>query len=137
MTFDHGVLNIKGRNRNFEAELDRHLEAQALQKRKEAKAAAALFKANKAQAKALLAEHGAAIVAQMSPGISKRQNITPTKAAREITRVLDQMVKWEPGRFLALVDRFKTESEVGKPGQSEEKDGDVKILSASASELGA
>ncbi len=109
MAFDHGILNIPGRTRNIEAELDRYKAEQGAKARADAKASAAQFKADKAQAKTLLAEHGADIVAQMSPGISKRQNLTMKQAEREITRVLDQMVKWEPHRFLALVANFKRE----------------------------
>lgn len=109
MAFDHGILNIPGRTRNIEAELDRYKEAQAKKARAEAKASAAQLKVAKTQAKALLAEHGAAIVAQMTPGISKRQNLTLKQAAREIKHELDQMAKWEPAKFLALVERFKSE----------------------------
>lgn len=109
MAFDHGILNIPGRNKNFLADLDRHLAAQAKEKAAQAKASAAKLKDEKAQAKALLIELGPAIVAQMSPGISKRQNLTLKQAASEIKRVLDQMAKWEPHRFLALVANFKRE----------------------------
>lgn len=109
MAFDHGVLNIPGRNKNFLAKLDRHKAEQAALKKAEAKARSAQHKQDKAQAKALLAEHGPAIVAQMSPGISKRQNVSLKQAARAIKHELDQMAKWEPAKFLALVERFKSE----------------------------
>ena len=109
-TLDHGELNIPGRTSRINADLDKHLASQVVKAKAEARKCVAKLKADKAKAAVLLAELGPAIVAQNAPGIANRQSLTLTQACRAISRELGSMVKWEPAKFLALVDRHQRET---------------------------
>lgn len=109
MALEHGLLNMPGRLAQLDADIDRQIAIQAAQAKAHDKSRAAQFKANKAKASELLAEVGPRIVAQMAPGIAKRMSLSEIKAAREVNNTLDQMAKWEPAKFLVLVERFRVE----------------------------
>lgn len=96
---DHGELNIPGRTKSIDAELDRFKAQQAAEGKKQAKASAAENKEAKDRAKALFAEHGEAIIAKHGEKLG----------AKELRNTLDQMVKWEPKKFIALVEKFQKE----------------------------
>lgn len=95
---DHGVLNLPLSKRADTLFGLRRVDveaAQAGQKRQQA----AQLKADKAQAKALLAEHQAAILARHGAKFG-------TTALREM---LDQWAKWEPKKLITFVGKFQQE----------------------------
>lgn len=96
---DHGELNIPGRTNNIDAELDRWKADQAKAKRAQSKTDAATRKAQKAEAKQLFARIGPAMIERFAPRFGRK----------EIEQELDQMVKWQPGRFVDLAQRFERE----------------------------
>lgn len=97
---DHGVLNIPLSKRgNIDAQIDAYKREQASQQKAEAKARSVQFAADKAQAKALLAEHGAAIEARFGAKFG----------IRELRKTLDQWSKWEPARLIAFINKFNNE----------------------------
>lgn len=108
---DHGILNVPGRVNGINAELDRFKLQQAHAAKAQAQQAAADRKAAKSKAKELFAQLASAMVETMAPGIALRQGLTAKAAAKEISRTLDQMVKWEPQRFIALAAKFQAEHE--------------------------
>lgn len=110
-TFDHGELNIRGRLSGLDAEIGRHVAAQAKQTKAADKARSAQFRADKAQAKALLAEIGADLAAKTGAVLAERLGISVAKATRDAARELDQMAKWQPAKFVQMAERFKREVE--------------------------
>lgn len=117
---DHGELNVPGRTNNINAELDKHKAGQSAQQKADAKAASAQKKSDKVQAKELFGRLGQAMVEKMSPGIAQKQGLTEKQSAKEIHKTLDQMVKWEPAKFLKLAEKFQREqaAEVSAPTES-------------------
>jgi len=109
-TFDHGQLNIPGRLAGLDAEIGRHVSTVAKQVKATDKARVTHLKADKAQAKALLAEMGADMAAKTAPILAGRLGISPAKAARDAAHELDQMAKWQPAKFMQLAERFKREA---------------------------
>lgn len=96
---DHGELNIPGRTDGIDAELDRWKADQAKQKRAQAKTDAATRREQKAEAKRLFSQFGPAMIERFAPRFGRK----------EIQNELDSMVKWEPGKFIDLAQRFERE----------------------------
>lgn len=93
---DHGVLNIPGRLQNIDRDLDRYKSQQSAAAATARKEAAMAFKSDKARAKELYDQCGAALIAKHAAKFG----------AKEITNLLTQMVKWEPKKFIALAESF-------------------------------
>lgn len=93
---DHGVLNIPGRLKNIDRDLDAYKARAAREAAVERKSKAAETREAKKKAKELLAAHGKAIVAALGP----------TLGAAALAKELDQMAKWEPKKFIAMVEAF-------------------------------
>lgn len=98
-SLDHGALNIPGRTNGINAELDRH-------KRDQAKAAKAQTKDDTAQRKAAKAE-AQALFTELWPAM--RAKLGPKFGDKELHTHLDQLVKWEPSKFIALARQFQAE----------------------------
>lgn len=96
---DHGELNVPGKTSKIDAELDKYKADQAKAAKSDAKTASAKTKANKAEAKKLFAEYGPALLEQYGAKMGKKA----------LSETLDQMVKWEPAKFLKLVEKFQSE----------------------------
>lgn len=97
---DHGILNIPGRLKNLDAEIDRY-KAQAEKERKAtARKATDDRKGSKAEAKLLLAKHGAAM----------NERYAVKFGAKEVSSILLDMVKWNPTKFIELANLFVAES---------------------------
>ena len=98
---DHGVLNIPLSKRgDIDAQLDAYKREAFAQEKRASMLKAAQRKADKAQAKQLLAKHEAAILARHGEKFG-------VKALRE---TLDQWAKWEPAKLIAFVNKFLSES---------------------------
>lgn len=95
---DHGVLNIPGRLKNLDREIDRQIAQQKKEARIQYKKDVAARKTSKAEAKRLFAEHGEAMIDYYFIKLNM-----PKSEAREI---LDQMVKWESPKFIKMVEGF-------------------------------
>lgn len=108
---DHGELNIPGRLRGLDADISRHVTAQAKQAKAADKARSAQFRADKAQAKALLAEIGPSLAAKTGAVLAGRLSISVAKATRDAARELDQMAKWQPAQFVQMAERFKRDAQ--------------------------
>lgn len=96
---DHGELNIPGRTRGIDAELDRYKRDQARAEKAQAKAGAQQRKDDKTEARRLFAEVGPVM----------RETLGPKLGDKELRDHLDQMVKWEPRKFIALANKFQAE----------------------------
>lgn len=92
---DHGELNIPNRTKNIDAELDKYKATQAKAAKVESKSVAQQKQIDKARAKELFAEVGDAIVARHGEKLG----------AKELRKELDQMVKWEPKKFIRLAEK--------------------------------
>jgi hypothetical protein len=88
-----------------DAHIDRGLEASAKAKKASNKAQSQEFQANKARAKELLGLHG--------KEIEQRHGAKYPKG--ELRKVLDQMAKWEPARFIKLVEQHIRETAPRSP----------------------
>jgi hypothetical protein len=98
---DHGVLNVPLAKRgDIDAQLDAYKREQAALEAREAKAKAVQFKADKAQAKELLAVHQDAILARHGAKFG----------IRKLRTTLDQWAKWEPKKLIAFVAKFQAEA---------------------------
>lgn len=98
---DHGVLNIPLSKRgNIDAQIDAYKRQAIAQTKADAKVKAALNKADKATAKALLAQHQDAIVARHGAKFG----------VRELRTTLDSWAKWEPAKLIAFVAKFQAEA---------------------------
>lgn len=106
---DHGVLNIAGKTNSIDAELDKFKAQQEAKAKAEAKAASVQKKTDKAAAKELFAQVGAAMIEKMAPGIAKKQGLTEAAAKKAIGATLDDLVKWQPATFLDLAGKFQEE----------------------------
>lgn len=95
-TLDHGELNISGRTNNINIELDRYKKQQHINLKIKAREAREL----KAIAKQLFELHGLAI-------ISKFKNKFDEK---ELINKFDQMIKWEPSKFIKIAESFIKET---------------------------
>lgn len=97
---DHGILNVplSKRGDSLFGISRNELEAQH---RTEREAAVQKRKDQKAQAKALLEQHQAAILARHGARFGER-------ALRE---TLDSWAKWEPAKLIAFVSKFLSEQE--------------------------
>lgn len=106
---DHGLLNLPLSKRmgNIDAQLDRYKREQASQARTAAKTETAQRKIDKARAKELFAQHGDAMVARY--GSSER--LQALGGAKVVRNELDQMVKWQPQKFVQLAEKFTAEQE--------------------------
>lgn len=102
---DHGELNIPGRTDGIDAELDRWKADQAKAKRAQAKTDAATRREQKAEAKRLFSQFGPAMIERFAPRFGRK----------EIQNELDSMVKWEPGKFIDLAQRFEREQAAATP----------------------
>lgn len=96
---DHGELNIPGRTSTIDRDLDRHKADQARQQREQQKAETAQRKADKTEARRLHAELGKAIVDRHGDKFGRKK----------LEAELDQMVKWEPKKFIDLANKFMAE----------------------------
>jgi hypothetical protein len=83
---DHGELNIPGRTKNIDAELDRHKAEQAKEAKSKAKQNADQKRRDKLKAKELFKEHGEAIFSKFGEKFG----------AKDLRAELESMVKWEP-----------------------------------------
>ena len=101
---DHGELNIPGRTKNIDKELDKYKAEQAKEAKSEAKSASAQKKLDKARARELFDEVADDIVAKNGAKFG----------VKELRNELDQMVKWEPAKFIKLAETFKKEQEAAK-----------------------
>jgi hypothetical protein len=101
---DHGELNIPGRTNSIDAELDRFKADQEKAKKAETKRRAAGRRESKEAAKQAFAELWPAMKEKMGSRFGEK----------ELRSTLDSMVKWEPDRFLALAEKFRSE-QVGAP----------------------
>jgi|GEM_PF-2255721 len=90
---------------DLNAEIDRHKARQAAEAKTKAKESAATSRAEKAEAKALISEHGPAIIAKMGERFG----------AKNIAGMLDQWAKWEPKKAILFVEKFKAE-QAGRNG---------------------
>jgi ribosomal protein S18 acetylase RimI-like enzyme len=97
--FDHGELNIPGRTKNINRDLDRYKAEQERVQKADAKQAAAKRKDDKARAKEVFAEVWPAMLEKMGPKFGEKQ----------LRETLDSMVKWEPAKFLAMAEKFRKE----------------------------
>lgn len=97
--FDHGELNVPGKSNKIDAELDKEKAKQAKQDKADAKTAIADKKTKKAKAKELFAQYGQEMIDQYSEKLGKK----------EVASTLDQMVKWEPTKFIAMVEKYQKE----------------------------
>jgi hypothetical protein len=98
---DHGMLNVPLAKRgDIDAQIDAYKRRQAAQAQVDREQAANLFAADKAHAKALLAQHEVAIVARHGARFG-------VKALRA---QLDSWAKWEPRKLIAFVGKFVAEA---------------------------
>ena len=98
---DHGQLNIPLSKRgDIDAQLDKYKADKAKTERVEAKAATVQKKTDKAAAKELYAEHGAAMLDRYGPKFGRGA----------LKSALDDMVKWEPNKFLRLHEKYSKEN---------------------------
>lgn len=95
-SLDHGVLNIPGRLRNIDRELDAYKAGVAREAAMQRKAKAADTREAKARAKELLATYGEAIVAAYGAKLG----------ATALAKELDSMAKWQPKKFIAMAESF-------------------------------
>lgn len=93
---DHGVLNIPGRLSTIDRELDAYMARAAREAAVQRKAKAADTREAKTRAKELLALHGEAIVAAYGAKLG----------ATALAQELDSMAKWQPKKFIAMVESF-------------------------------
>jgi hypothetical protein len=96
---DHGELNVPGRTSRIDADLDRFKAEQAKAKKAEAKQISAQRQSDKTRAKDLFVKHWPAMKERMGARFGE-------KALRDM---LDSMVKWEPAKFIAMVEKFQKE----------------------------
>jgi hypothetical protein len=96
---DHGELNIPGKTKNIDAELDKYKKQQAADAKAKAKTASAEKKENKAKAKALFDEYIDAIKAKHGAKYG----------AKEVENMLDGWVKWEPKKAIQFIEQFVKE----------------------------
>lgn len=96
---DHGELNIPGRTKNINRDLDRYKAEQERAQKADAKQAATKRKEDKAQAKELFAEMWPAMLEKMGPRFGEKQ----------LRETLDSMVKWQPAKFIAMAEKFRKE----------------------------
>ncbi len=101
--FDSAEVNIPGRTRNLNAELDRFKREQAKEMRAKRRAVTANLKVDREKAKRLFELHGENIIKRFSARFG----------AREIKCTLEHMVKWEPVKFIELVEKFLIELRKG------------------------
>jgi len=98
---DTAVINIPLAKRgDINAQLDKYKAEQTKLSSLAAKDASQKKKTDKAQAKEIFASHGQEMIERFAPKFGK-QNITD---------ILDQMVKWEPKKFLAFAEKHKAET---------------------------
>ncbi|PKO54509.1 MAG: hypothetical protein CVU28_08430, partial [Betaproteobacteria bacterium HGW-Betaproteobacteria-21] len=83
----------------IDADLDKFKADQARQQKAQQGVEIAQRKADKTEAKRLHTEHAQAIVARYADRFGRR----------ELEAELDQMVKWEPAKFIALAQKFQAE----------------------------
>lgn len=96
---DTAIINVPLSKRgggSLDAQIDRHLREQAADHRRAARVAAAQRRSDKAEAKALLAKHLPAILAQHGPKLGE-------KALRDM---LDDLAKWQPAKLIAIVNKI-------------------------------
>ncbi|WP_418648518.1 LPD38 domain-containing protein [Thauera butanivorans] len=110
--FDHGELNIPGRTNGINAELDRWKADQVKAKRAQAKTDAATRKAQKAEAQQLFTQFGPAMIDRYAPKFGRK----------EIEQEFDSMVKWEPAKFIDLVQRFEREERAAAPAAAPQRE---------------
>lgn len=99
---DHGILNIPGRTRSINADLDRYKASQQRQARIDAKASTAATKAARAEAKALLAQHEAGMVAKHGAQFG----------AAALKAKFKSMAFFEPEALVKMLTKFAAEQEV-------------------------
>jgi hypothetical protein len=97
--FDHGELNIPGRTNRINSQLDAYKREQAASNRAAAKMASAQRAADKTRAKELMALHGEAFIARHAN----------TFGAPAIRDTLTDMVKWQPARAVAMLEKHVAE----------------------------
>jgi hypothetical protein len=106
---DHGELNVPGRTNSINAQLDKHKAGQAAATKTAAKETALQRRNDKLEAKRLLAEHEAGMVASLvQKGNGK---ITAKEAANE----LDQLAKWEPKKLISVAQSYLKNSAPSAP----------------------
>lgn len=108
MTTDLAIINIPlSRRGDINAELDRFKAAQRKAEARQARADRAERQSDKTQAKALLGQYEAAILATHGAKFGEKT----------LRHMLDRWVKWEPKRLIAFVERFRLEAR-GKATES-------------------
>lgn len=117
---DHGELSIPGRTNTIDVELDRWKADQAKQKRAQAKTDAATRREQKAEAKRLFSQFGPAMIERFAPRFGRK----------EIQNELDSMVKWEPGKFVDLAQRFEREPAAATPPAAPDMQQDIPTRTA-------
>lgn len=101
---DPAMVNIPLSKRgNINAELDKYKAGQAAKAKTEQKAGAAQKKTDKVAAKEMMAEHGPALHARFDAKFGHKA----------LADMLDQMVKWEPAKFIKFVEKHKAETQNG------------------------
>lgn len=101
MSLDHGILNLPLSKRgNIDAQIDAHKASQARSEAAKRKEIAAAFKADKALAKAALAQ-----ILAMPKLIEAKAESFGVKRA-DLVKQLEGWSKWEPKRLIALSMRW-------------------------------
>jgi hypothetical protein len=104
---DHGVLNISGKTNGINAALDKYKADKAKTDKTLAQAATTEKKADKAKAKELFAAHGEALADSTvaKNGVNKKDAMD----------TIDQLVKWQPAKAIALLEKFAADQNAKKP----------------------
>jgi hypothetical protein len=101
---DQAVVNLPLNKRgggSLDSQIDRHKREQAEADKQKRSTDTAKFKEDKAAAQALLEKHGKAL--------SESTSAKHGQPAKDVLKTLDQMVKWEPTKALALLQRYEKE----------------------------
>lgn len=96
---DHGELNVVGRTNTINADLDRYKKEQSKKAAVDRKSAAQENRLLKAKAKELFAVHSVAMIEKFKGKFGEK----------ELANKFDQMVKWEPSKFIVIAERFAQE----------------------------
>lgn len=97
---DHGELNIPGRTKNINRDLDRYKKEQSAQQEAERKVASSNTKSNKAEAKQLLETHLPAILKKHGAKFGEKN----------LREHLTSQSKWEPEKLIKFVNKFLEET---------------------------
>lgn len=107
--FDCGELNIPGRLKNIDREIDRMLSLNSDITKTEDKAAAALARVESATAKAVFSAIGAQMIDSVAPGYAARLGLSLSAGRKEAKKTLERLAKFEPETFFKIVQKFEAE----------------------------